>query len=125
MKLFYYPGNASMAPHFVLEEIGRPFELEYVDRTHDRHKSPDYLALNPNGLIPVLIDGDLVLYEAAAICLHLADAHPEKRLAPELGTPERAQWSPQRLVRPAIQRAMKFDSPLFRSAYRWIYERSA
>ncbi|MBE2971669.1 glutathione S-transferase family protein [Burkholderia cepacia] len=91
MKLFYYPGNASMAPHFVLEEIGRPFELEYVDRTHDRHKSPDYLALNPNGLIPVLIDGDLVLYEAAAICLHLADTHPEKRLAPELGTPERAQ----------------------------------
>ncbi|WP_334011250.1 glutathione S-transferase family protein [Burkholderia cepacia] len=91
MKLFYYPGNASMAPHFVLEEIGQPFELEYVDRTHDRHKSPDYLALNPNGLIPVLIDGDLVLYEAAAICLHLADTHPEKRLAPELGTPERAQ----------------------------------
>ena len=91
MKLFYYPGNASMAPHFVLEEIGRPFELEYVDRTHDRHKSPDYLALNPTGLIPVLIDGDLVLYEAAAICLHLADTHPEKRLAPELGTPERAQ----------------------------------
>ncbi|MDN7876648.1 glutathione S-transferase family protein [Burkholderia aenigmatica] len=91
MKLFYYPSNASMAPHFVLEEIGKPFELEFVDRTHDQHKSPDYLALNPNGLIPVLIDGDLVLYEAAAICLHLADTHPEQRLAPELGTPERAQ----------------------------------
>lgn len=91
MKLFYYPSNASVAPHFVLEEIGKPFELEFVDRTHDQHKSPDYLALNPNGLIPVLIDGDLVLYEAAAICLHLADTHPEQRLAPELGTPERAQ----------------------------------
>ncbi|WP_419688287.1 glutathione S-transferase family protein [Burkholderia theae] len=92
MKLFYYPSNASMAPHFVLEEIGKPFELEYVDRACDRHKSPDYLALNPNGLIPVLVDGDLVLYETAAICLHLADAHPELRLAPELGTPERAQF---------------------------------
>ncbi|MCA3780739.1 MAG: glutathione S-transferase [Burkholderia sp.] len=92
MKLFYYPGNASMAPHFVLEEIGKPFELEFVDRTHDRHKSTDYLALNPNGLIPVLTDGDLVLYEAAAICLHLADTHREQRLAPELGTPERAQF---------------------------------
>ncbi|VWB52366.1 glutathione S-transferase [Burkholderia lata] len=91
MKLFYYPGNASMAPHFVLEEIGKPFDLEFVDRTHDQHKTPDYLALNPNGLIPVLIDGDQVLYEAAAICLHLADTHPEQRLAPELGTPERAQ----------------------------------
>ncbi|WP_322081858.1 glutathione S-transferase family protein [Burkholderia sp. BCC1972] len=92
MKLFYYPSNASMAPHFVLEEIGEPFELEYVDRMHDQHKSPDYLALNPNGLIPVLVDGGLVLYEAAAICLHLADTHPEQRLAPELGTPERAQF---------------------------------
>lgn len=92
MKLFYYPGNASMAPHFVLEEIGKPFDLEFVDRTHDQHKTPDYLALNPNGLIPVLIDGDQVLYEAAAICLHLADMHPEQRLAPELGTPERAQF---------------------------------
>ncbi|WP_244137674.1 glutathione S-transferase family protein [Burkholderia sp. BCC1644] len=92
MKLFYYPGNASMAPHFVLEEIGEPFELEYVDRTHDQHKSPDYLALNPNGLIPVLVDGDLVLYEAAAICLHLADTHPQQQLAPGLGTPERAQF---------------------------------
>lgn len=90
-KLFYYPGNASMAPHCLLEEIGQPFELVLVDRTQNAHKSADYLKLNPNGLIPVLADGDLVLYESAAICLHLADTHPEKRLAPELGTPERAQ----------------------------------
>ncbi|WP_148283902.1 glutathione S-transferase family protein [Burkholderia cepacia] len=92
LKLFYYPGNASMAPHFVLEEIGKPFELAFVDRTRDQHKSPEYLALNPNGLIPVLVDGDLVLYETAAICLHLADTHPEQRLAPALGTLERARF---------------------------------
>lgn len=92
VKLFYYPSNASMAPHFVLEEIGKPFELAFVDRTRDQHKSPEYLALNPNGLIPVLVDGDLVLYETAAICLHLADTHPEQRLAPALGTPERARF---------------------------------
>ena len=61
-KLFYYPGNASMAPHIVLEETGRPFELALVDRTQGAHKSAEYLRLNPNGLIPVLIDGDLVLY---------------------------------------------------------------
>lgn len=92
MKLFYHPGNASMAPHCVLEEIGQPFELALVDRANNSHKSPEYLKLNPNGLIPVLIDGDHVLYESAAICLHLADAHPEKQLAPALGTPERAQF---------------------------------
>lgn len=92
MKLFYFPGNASMAPHFVLEEIGLPFELAFVDRTQEAHKSADYLKLNPNGLIPVLVDGDLVLYETAAICLHLADTHPDKKLAPALGTHERSRF---------------------------------
>lgn len=93
--LFYYPSTASMAPHILLEEIGQPFELKLVDRTRDEHKSAGYLKLNPNGLIPVLADGDLVLYETAAICLHLADTHPERALAPAPGTPQRAvfyQW---------------------------------
>jgi glutathione S-transferase len=74
----------------VLEEIGAPYELVLVDRKAGAHKSAEYLKLNPNGQIPVLVDGDLVLYEAAAICLYLADRHPEARLAPPLRTPERA-----------------------------------
>src|ERR1700758_579752 len=90
-KLFYYPSNASMAPHIVLEEIGQPFELMLVDRKQNEHKSVDYLRLNPNGLIPVLVDGDLVLYETAAICLHLGDRHPKSGLVPaELGSGPRA-----------------------------------
>ena len=91
VELHYYPGNANLAPHVVLEEIGAPFRLQLVDRKADAHKSPAYLALNPNGTIPVLVDGDLVLYEAAAICLYLADKHPEAALVPPLRTPERAQ----------------------------------
>jgi glutathione S-transferase len=90
--LFYYPGNASMAPHMVLEEIGQPFTLRLVDRSKNAQKDPEYLRLNPNGLIPVLVDGDLVLYESAAICLHLADRNPGSRLAPELGTAARAHF---------------------------------
>jgi glutathione S-transferase len=73
IQLHYFPGNASMTPHILLEELGVPFELQFVDRSAGAHKSPDYLKLNPNGLIPVLVDGDLVLYETAAICLHLVD----------------------------------------------------
>jgi glutathione S-transferase len=91
IELHYYPGNASMTPHMVLEELGIPFELKYVDRTVGAHKAADYLKLNPNGLIPVLKDGDLVLYETAAILLHLSDTHPQAGLAPALGTAERAQ----------------------------------
>jgi glutathione S-transferase len=97
LRLHYFPGNASLIVHIVLEEIGVPFELAYVDRDHGAHKSPAYLALNPNGLIPVLVDDDgrgdgapLVLYETAAICLHLADTHPAAALLPALGTRERA-----------------------------------
>jgi glutathione S-transferase len=95
IQLYYSPGNASLAPHMVLEEIGAPYELVLVDRASAAHKSPEYLKLNPNGLIPVLTDGGLVVYETAAICLYLADRFPQKRLAPPPGTLERAhfyQW---------------------------------
>lgn len=92
IQLYYYPGNASLAPHMLLEEIGTPFELVRVDRESASHKSPEYLRLNPNGQIPVLVEGDLVLYESAAICLYLADAHPQARLAPPMQTVERAHF---------------------------------
>jgi glutathione S-transferase len=92
IQLHYYPGNASFAPHVLLYEIGVPFALKRVERMQGAHKRPDYLKLNPNGLIPVLVDDDLVLYETAAICLHLADTHPAAALAPPLGTAARAHF---------------------------------
>ena len=92
ITLHYHPGNASMAPHMLLREIGEPFALTLVDRANHAHKSPAYLKLNPNGSIPVLVDGELVLYETAAICMHLADAYPAAALAPALGTPARAHF---------------------------------
>ncbi|CAD5370295.1 Glutathione S-transferase [Rubrivivax sp. A210] len=92
ITLHYHPSNASFAPHALLREIGIPFELHYVDRERMAHKSPAFLKLNPNGLIPVLVDGDLVLYETAAILMHLADTHPAAALAPAIGTAERAHY---------------------------------
>jgi glutathione S-transferase len=92
LTLHYFPSNASMTPHLLLREIGVPFELQLVDRTQAAHKSPAYLKLNPNGLIPVLQHGDLVLYETAAIVLHLVDAFPQAGLAPPVGTPARAEF---------------------------------
>jgi len=92
IQLHYFPGNASMTPHLVLRELGVPFELKYVDRAIGAHKAPEYLKLNPNGLIPVLVDGERVLYETAAIVLHLVDTNPAAGLAPAVGTAERAQF---------------------------------
>ncbi|MCF8155833.1 MAG: glutathione S-transferase family protein [Rhodoferax sp.] len=92
IQLHYYPSTASMIPHLLLQEIGVPFELVLVDRAADAHKGTDYLRLNPNGLLPALTDGDLVLYETAAICLHLCDMHPGAAWAPAPGTSERAHF---------------------------------
>ena len=90
--LYYYPGNASLLPHMMLREIGARFELRLVDRNADAQCSPAYLRLNPNGRIPVLVHGDLVLYETAAIALYLTEQHPEAGLAPQPGTAWRADF---------------------------------
>lgn len=92
IELHYAPSNASITPHILLEEMGVPFTLKRVDRANNAHKSPEYLKLNPNGLIPVLVDDDLVLYETAAICLYLTDKYPEFGLAPSVGTATRAHF---------------------------------
>jgi glutathione S-transferase len=91
-KLHYFPGNASFAPHAIINEAGAKVELILVDRTKNAQKDPAYLKINPAGRIPTLIDSDLVLFESAAICMHLADKHPEANLAPPLGTNARAHF---------------------------------
>lgn len=54
-----------------------------VDRETEAQKSEQYLALNPMGRIPTLVDADLVLFESPAICLYLAEQHPEAKLIAE------------------------------------------
>lgn len=81
-----------MVPHILLEELGVPYERVLIDRAAGDHRKPDYLRLNPNGLIPVLQDGGFTLYETAAIALHLCDRHPAARLAPEPGSDARSHF---------------------------------
>ena len=91
-ELYYFPGNANLAPHILLEELGVPHKLTLVDRNVAAHKSPAYLKLNPHARLPTLVEGDLVLFETAAICLHLVDTHPAAHLAPAVGTSARAHF---------------------------------
>jgi len=76
-----------MAPHAALAEIGVAYELIRVER-ESAQTDPAYLALNPLGVVPTLVDGDLVVTESAAILLYLADRHPEAKLVPA----ERAEF---------------------------------
>lgn len=89
-KLFYLPDTASLAPHIVLNRLGAAHELIELNKTDGSLQSEEYQKLNPNHRVPTLIDGDLVLFESAAICLHLADSDPDSGLMPPLGSAKRA-----------------------------------
>ena len=84
MKLYYYPGACALADHIVLEWIGATYDLVEMSRTSV--KSPEYLALNPNGNVPLLQHGDFLLTENVAILVYLAELYPQARLLGD-GTP--------------------------------------
>jgi len=90
MKLFYLPDTASLAPHIVLNRLRKDHELIQIDKANDGLNQAEYLELNPNRRVPTLVDGELILFESAAICLHLADSDPDSGLMPPLGSAKRA-----------------------------------
>ncbi len=96
MKLYYVPQTRATRARWLLEEIGEPYELVRLDVAAKDNRTPEYLALNPLGQVPTLVDGDTVVFETAAVCLYLADRFPEKHLAPPPGSPDRGpyyQWN--------------------------------
>ena len=95
MKLYHSPRSRSVRARWLLEELGVPYELVTLDFANGEHKQPRYLHIHPHGAVPALDDGEVTIFESAAICMHLADKFPDKHLAPPLRTPARAlyyQW---------------------------------
>jgi glutathione S-transferase len=85
------PMSRGQIARWMLEEVGEPYEtviLEYGTSM----KSPDYLAINPMGKVPAIKHGDVVVTEGAAICTYLADAFPDRGLAPPPGDPLRGPY---------------------------------
>ena len=89
-RLHYAPDNASLVIRLVLEEMALPYETTLVDRARKEQEGAAYRALNPNGLIPVLVTPQGPIFETAAILLWLADTHG--RMAPRSDSPERAAF---------------------------------
>lgn len=90
--LYYAPGAASLLVHWLLIELDVPHRLQLVDTAAKAHKAPDYLALNPNGVVPTLVIDGRPQYEAAALAMLLAERHPQARLAPAFDDARRADY---------------------------------
>jgi glutathione S-transferase len=81
-----------MVVHLALLEIGAPFRLERLDFERDEQRRPEYLRLNPRGLVPTLLIDGKPYVESAALLMILAERHPEAKLAPPVGSAMRADW---------------------------------
>lgn len=88
-NLYYAPGTASMAVHWMLMELDVPYNLTFVDIDANEHKSPRYLALNPSGQVPTLLIDGAPHTETAALLMLLAERHPDAGLQPPIGDPLR------------------------------------
>lgn len=85
LKLFYAPGACSFVPHAMLELAGAPFEPTMVKLHKGEQRSAEYLALNPRGQVPVLVDDGEVITQIVAILLHLDGKFPQAGILPAAG----------------------------------------
>ncbi|WP_417457842.1 glutathione S-transferase family protein [Kordiimonas sp.] len=92
MKHYYNPMSRAVTTHWMLLELGVDHEQITLDYLKGETATPEYRAINPMGKVPVLVDGEVVVTEAAAICSYLADKFPEKGLAPEPGSAARGEY---------------------------------
>ena len=83
LKLYGTPPTRALRVVWLLNELGLEHELHPVDLMQDEHHQQDFLSLNPAAKVPVLVDGDLVLTESAAIQLYLAEKYPQAGFIPE------------------------------------------
>lgn len=100
--LHHHPFTRASSVVLMLEEVGCDYVLEYVDLLEGEHKRPEILALNPMGKLPVLVDGDVVVTEVAAIGLYLADRYAPVRLAPVLDDPDRGTYLRWAMFGPSV-----------------------
>lgn len=93
--LYGSPGTASLCVHWMLIALDVPFTLHMLDFEKGEQRAPDYLKLNPTGLVPALVIDGVAHGEAAALLALLAERHPAAHFAPAPGAADRAlylQW---------------------------------
>jgi glutathione S-transferase len=83
MKLYGCPNSRSLRAVWALEEAAADYEYVPVDLFKGEARTPEFLALNPAGKLPVLVDGGLTLTESAAIVNYVSDRFPASKLVPQ------------------------------------------
>ncbi len=94
--LYYNPFSRAGRVRWMLEELGLPYEIKFVDMQKGEHKSPAHLKVHPLGLVPAMTIDGRPMIESAAMCLWLSEQCPEKKMVPTTGTVQKAdfyQWS--------------------------------
>ncbi len=94
--LYEFPPTRSQRVKWALEELEVEYSSHLVNLQDGQQNSDAYRAIHPLGVVPTLKTDSYTIFESVAIVLQLIDEHPDKNLAPALGTPERAnyyQWS--------------------------------
>jgi glutathione S-transferase len=92
LTLYHAAPSRSSIVHWMLEELGEPYDIHLLSFTKGENRAPDYLAVNPMGKVPALKHGDTVITEAAAICAYLADEFPQAKLNIPIGDPRRGVY---------------------------------
>jgi glutathione S-transferase len=87
LVLYHAVPSRSIVVHWMLEEVGEPYDIELLSLDAEDHKKPEYLAVNPMGRVPALCHGDVVVTETAAICAYFAEAFPDAGLDIPAGSP--------------------------------------
>lgn len=83
MKLYDHPlSQNARKVRALVHHLSLPVEIEVLDLSKGAQRTPEFLAINPNGKVPALVDGDLKLWESNAILVYLASKHPESGLLP-------------------------------------------
>jgi glutathione S-transferase len=100
--LYHHPYSRAASVVWMLEEVGAPYELRWVDVTQGAHKTPEIMQLNPMGKLPVITDGAAVVSETAAIGLYLGDRYAAGSLAPALDDPARGTYLRWSLFAPSV-----------------------
>lgn len=94
ITLYGSPRSSAGRCFWTLEEAGVPYTLKEVDMRAKEHKSPEFLKINPNGKIPAMVDGDVVLFESMAINFYIAEAYKKDLLGTSAAEKGKVlQWS--------------------------------